>query len=219
MSEFPKTIENLDKFLLTITGASLAVPSVATAYNLDTRLVWIPIIFYFIMMITKALRYSLIFQYPELAIIERMKTWAYLFYLGITLIGNFILINFLLTSFNFIIIAVIIVPSILRLIVKYLPRKLFRREIIHMNENQERDINKILIETGSASIFFSVSVLSVNINLLDLQESSVPNILFSFALSLTLFIVGYIRERKSSILTKAFANSLINSGWYKKYKF
>ena len=217
MSEFPTTIEYLDKIFITITGASLAIPAIATAYDLDTKLVWIPIIFYFILMIYEAFRYSLIFKYPELAIIERMKTWAYLFSLGVTLIGNFFLINILPKTFNFFIAGIIIVPLLLALIVKYLPSRLFRREIIYMNANQEKDVSKILIETGSASIFFSISVLLVNISSQKLIESSIGILIINFGISLLLFVTGYIRERRSSNLTKELAISLINSGWYKKY--
>lgn len=214
MSDFPKRVERLDNFLLVIVVISLTVPEIAKSYGLDEKLMWFPIIFYTVWIIYKAYK-STNPDCRERAIIEKMRAWSYLFSLGVTFIVNYLMMYILPRTFTVFIVGVTIASSILVVIVKFLPENLFRREIISMNDSQLKEIRGILIETGSASIFFSISILILN--LLSSPESSILNIILDIIPSFILFGIGLLRERKSSNLARELSISLINSGWYRKY--
>ena len=103
------------------------------------------------------------------------------------------------------------IAVILIMVVALLPRKFFRKEIIYMNKKQEMKIYNILKETGSASIYLSISVLSLSIEFL------IENAILTLVVVFALFIYAFFREKKSSNLAHELAISLINSSWYKKY--
>lgn len=86
-----------------------------------------------------------------------------------------------------------------------------------MRKEEEKLISKMLIEAGSASIWASFSLLTVNglianaVDYTQLQEIIVP------VGAIFLLIVAYYRNRKASKFVPLIAESLINSKWHKKY--
>lgn len=217
MSELCKSIERLDNLLLAMITASFAVPTIAGAYGLDNRLVWGPVIFYAFWIGFKGFRHRIVLSYRERAIIEKMKAWFYVFSLGFTLSGNFVLLAVLPRTMSAAMIGIVVVGFILRLIHKFVPRNFFRKEIMHMNRRQEKEVYKLLEEVGSASIFLSIGVLTLFIEFARLEQFSIANAILISTVALCLFVYGVYKERKSSNLTHELAISLRNSGWYKRY--
>jgi len=217
MSELSKSIDRLDALLLTIVGASFVVPTIAEAYGLDARLVWGPVVFYAGWIIFKAFLPTIILSYHQRAVIERMRGWSYVFSLGITLLGNYIMFTLLPRTIDVFITGVFVIALVLRLILVFVPKSFFRKEIIYMSKKQRLKIQEILKDTGSASIFFSIGVLTLSIEFMGSTEFSIADATLTLAIAFALFIYGVFRERKSSNSTHELAVSLINSGWYKRY--
>lgn len=217
MSELPKPIERLDSLFKIIVGSSFAVPAVAGAYGLDARVVWVAVIFYAIWVTLKAFLPGIFLSYQERVIIDKMRGWSYVIFLAILFLSNYFMLVILPKTADVFVGGVFIVSITLRYVLMLLPRKLFRREVIYMNESQLKEIYKIFEETGSASIFFSISILTLGISSTSLVEFTALNVVILFVVPFCLFVYGIYRERLSSRLTRNLAISLVNSGWYKKY--
>lgn len=209
----------LDNLLLAVFGFSLVVPTIVQSYDLDTRLVWLPTGFYAFWILFKAYLNPKYFlsDSPERAMIERIGGWYYVFSLAITLVGNYILLGILPRTTETYFLGVSGVAFMNMLILVFLPRRLFRKEIIYMNKKQEMDVYKILRETGSASIFLSIIVLILNLEFMGSTKFSIENAILTLSIVFILFIYSFFRDKKSSKLAHELAISLINSGWYKNY--
>jgi len=55
------------------------------------------------------------------------------------------------------------------------------------------------------------------VEFVDLEEFSVPKTVVTLAIAMALFTYAVYRERRSVKLARELADSLINSGWYKRY--
>lgn len=217
MSELPKSIDRLDKLLLFCVGASFTVPSIVGAFDLDVRLVWGPVIFYAAWIIFKTVLPTIILSYPQRSIIERIRSWSYVFSLAVTFFTNYLLLVILPRTFQVFIGGVVAVGLMLRLVIVFVPRTFFKKEIMYMSKKQELEIYEILKDTGSASIFFSMGILILSVEFVDLEEFSVPKTVVTLAIAMALFTYAVYRERRSVKLARELADSLINSGWYKRY--
>jgi len=213
---------NLDILLAIIFGVSLVVPSIAQTYGLDVRLVWMPTICYILWtLITGFIKPNfLAADSVEISTIEKIKGWSYVVSLPIILILNFLLLQYAPRTgayYLFTMLAVFSVAMLLRVTILSFPKLFFRQEVIYMKKEEEKLINKMLIEAGSASIWGSFSLLTVNglianaVNYSYLQAIIVP------VSGISLLIVAYYRNRKASKFVPLIAESLINSNWYKKY--
>lgn len=216
-----KSIATLDETLLILFGASLIVPSIAEAYGVDTKILWVPIIFYaswtFIVAYYKPNRFFS--DYPERAIIERIRGWQYVFSLATTLLLNGLFFTILPKTLITIILGGLFVAFLLMLVVRFLPRGLFRKEVTFMSKHQEVQMLFVLKESGIASIRFSVSILTLNLDLLSSTESSILNTFLTSIIVIGFFVYGYKKEKDSSKLASDFAINLKNSNWFKKYSF
>lgn len=217
MSDLPKSIDRLDKLLLFLVGASFTVPSIAGSFGLDPRLVWGPVISYAAWIVFRAVLPTIILSYPQRSIVERMRGWFYLFSLAVTFFINFLMLVILPRTFEVFFVGVATVGFILMLIVAFIPRTFFRKEIVYMSKEQERRIYKILKEAGSASIFFAIGILLLSMEFVGLEEFSLPSTVMSLTTVLALFVYAVYRERKSSKLARELADSLINSAWFERY--
>lgn len=214
-----KPANTLDNLLLAIFAFSLVVPTIVQSYGLDSRLIWIPTIAYAFWILYEAyFRPSYSFSdYPELAVVERIKGWFYVFSLALTLSGNYFLMEFAPRTTGVFLLGTFSISSVLTIIVTLLPGKLFRKEITYMNKKQEREIYKILKEAGSVAIFLSILVLALNLEFLGSTELSVETAILTLFIALGMFCYAIFRRRKSLSLARELAISLVNSGWYKKY--
>lgn len=214
-----KSMNALDNLLLAIFGFSFVVPTIVQSYGLDTRLVWTPTIFYAFWILYKAYLKPSYFlsDYPERAIIERIRGWSYVFSLALTLLGNYVMMEFAPRTIDVFLLGIMSIGFMLIVIVRLLPRKFFKKEIVYMDENQEREIYMILKEAGSAAIFLSVAVVSLNLEFIGSTEFSIESAILTLFIVFALFAYAIIRERKSSNLARELAISLINSRWYKRY--
>jgi hypothetical protein len=211
----------LDEILKILFGVSLVVPSIVQSYGLDTRLVWIPILFYafWILIITYYKPNRVFSDYPERAIIEKIRGWQYVFSLAITLSMNWLLLTVIPKTIFTFFAGTITVAFLLVLVVKFLPQALFRREVTFMSKYQETKIYLILQESGAASIQFSLSVLILNLEFIASTEFAIVNIIITLLFAGALFFRALSNEKKSSRLASDFAIELKNSNWYKKYSY
>jgi hypothetical protein len=223
LEEQLKILDRLDKLLSLIITGALFVPTIANAYHLDARFSLIPIITYVSFIIYRAFVRPRIISanFNELAILEGLRGWTYVGALAVTLIGNFLMLSILPRTITVYIIGVPIISTILIWVVAIIPRTFFRNYLIYTTKEQEKETYKILREVGSASIFFSVGVLLVNMDISDFligNEHSLYESLLTFFVVLALFLYGFYRERQATKLIHELAISLFNSGFSRKLK-
>jgi L-asparagine transporter-like permease len=135
--------------------------------------------------------------------------------LPITLVLNFLAIYVLPRTFFSLLAAIMVISFILVAVVVSFPPRLFRKEIVCMEKNNERQIILMLRETGSAAILFSIAILLANFEVL--SNTSINEVVLTLLSSAFLLGYGYYRNRKSSKFAHEIAVSLINSNWRKKY--
>ncbi len=139
--------------------------------------------------------------------------------MAITLSINWLLLTVIPKTVLTFFAGTIVVALLLVLVVKALPKTLFRRALIFMTKYQETQIYLILTESGSASILFSISILILNLEFIASNEFAIINALITLVIALGLFIRAFSQEKKSLKLASDFAFSLKNSNWYKQYSF
>jgi hypothetical protein len=138
----------------------------------------------------------------------------------VTLIGNFLLLFILPRNLQNFWIGIIIVSFFLRYAVISLPKFFFKGHLMYMNENQEREIQKILINTGSASIFFSLCILNISGEVSGIllgEEHALVEVVVSSIIILGMFVYGLFREKQSLDIIRELSISLVNSGWKRRY--
>jgi len=217
MSELPKSIDRLDNLLLFIVGSSFVVPTIASAYGLDVRVVWIAVVFYAFWVTIKAFLPGVLLSYRVRIIVDKMKGWSYVAYLGVAFVGNHLMLAILPRTASVLITGVFTMGLVLNIVLALLLRKLFRREVVFMTKEQERKLYQLFQETGSASIFLSVSVLTLSIELLGMKEYSIGNVIFILLVAFALYAYATYRERKASRISRDLILSLVDSGWYERY--
>jgi len=210
---------NLDILLTIIFTISLVVPAIVQAYGFDTLLVWAPTLCYVIWatiigFITPNIRFM---DSPELSTITKIRGWSYVVALPITLILNFLLLHFTSRQDEYFIGIALTFPiaMILRRAVFSFPRIFFNQEVIYMNDEQEKQMHGMLKETGSASIWASFSLLTINSAILASTNFLLSTI--ATLIGVVAMVIAYYRHRQSSKLVCQIAESLINSKWHKKY--
>lgn len=217
MSQLPKSIERLDSLFKIIVGASFAVPGLAGAYGFDVRVVWVAVVFFTVWITLKAFLPGILLLSQERVILDKMKGWSYIIFLAVTFFSNFVMFVILPRTLDVLFIGVAVIGLVLRLALLLVPKRLFKKEIIFMNDRQVKTLYKIFEETGSASIFFSVSILTLSTGFAELKEFSLANVALILVVTFGLFVYAVYRERRSNKLTHDLAIDLLNSGWYKQY--
>jgi hypothetical protein len=198
----------------------MTLPTVFNQLNFPFQgiIIWIPIISFLLWMLLKIFSYTTITNYPEMAFIERTRAWCYCLFLMVTFPINFLLFIAIPKTYTVSLIGAFSISILLKLVYKKLLIKLFYVEILFINPKQDILLDKIFLECGSASIMYSISVLSFAIGVLFFFVSSFNDSLPNFILSLILFIYAVYREKRSKIYANDLAISLINSQWFKRFK-
>ena len=222
MAEKIKTkFSNLDNLLLFIFGASLVVPTVVQSYGFDIRFVWMPTICYIVwnVVVGYVRPNFVVVESKEQSTIERIRGWSYLVALAITLPLNFLLLQYLpktapYLSVGFLFVAIIVI--ILKVSFRLFPNFFFKQELSCMNAIELNHIRKMLLETGSASIWISFALLFINgeiVNPLLFPYSSI-----GFIVVATVFLyLAFKDNKKSNAIAIRLSESLVKNCWYKKY--
>lgn len=212
-------LEALDNILLGLFGSSFAIPALIQVYGLDIRLMAIPSIFYagwilFIGYFKPKVSFS---DFPERSRIERIRGWAYVLGLPVCLVVNTIFNFFLPKNLIMLAVGASIVGFGLQILVIAIPRRLFRKEITRMNNDEYKLLIKMLTYAGGSMIYASVAIVFVTFST---TWTSFPLlILISYlAFSAALLGIGYQRHRKSSKYAEELAASLKESERVKKLK-
>jgi hypothetical protein len=213
-----ESIRRYDTILTSLVLFSMTLPTIFNQLDFPFKgiIIWIPIISFFLWMLFKIFGYTLITNYPEMFFIERARAWCYFLFLMVTFPINFLL--FIVIPKTYIsLIGAFFISILLKLIYKKIMRKLFYPEILPMNPKQDILLDKMFVESGSASIMYSISVLSFAMVVVFFFESSFNDSLINFILSLILFIYAVYREKRSKAYANDLAISLINSRWVKNF--
>jgi hypothetical protein len=215
-NESYKSIQRLDSILPWLVGFSLIIPTIINQIDLPFKglVIWIPVISFLILMITKILGY-LIITNPEIAFVERVKAWNYFIFLIITFLGNFLLIIIIPHSIYSYFLGIILVPIFLIISRSNTTKKLFYNELLYMNSKQDKILSQLLTEVGSASIMYSMCVINL-VSLLNNNTNFIDILLISI-FSAVLFIYALYRDKKTKKDSVILVESLINSRWFMRY--
>ena len=215
-----RRIDRLDRLLLFIAGMSVsAVPAIVERCNLDVRLVLFPTVAYAIWIVFKTIVPSVLLSYPERAIMERVRGWMYLTSMALTFLAfsfGFALFSIRPASLGLTPMIGFLSGLVNYIIVRWVHTRLFRKELVHMNETQINRTDEILRNTLYASCSFSFSILWLN-GLLLMETFSFQDVMIGVIGSLLVFVPGVYFERKATNLTHELAVSLLNSRWFDKY--
>ena len=190
------------------------------AFNIDSKLAWIPIILYILWILYKGwYKIKVVFSnYIERSFIARVNAWNYLLSLAYALVGNWYILTYLPKTINTFLLTIPF-GLILSIFVAYLPRFLYKKEITYMNNEQEKMLFNTLQESGTSSIWLSILVINANTNIFE-HTNNINNIptLAVMIIFYGLFIYRIsLSEKKGNRISSELAISLINSRWYRRY--
>jgi len=212
---FKERMEPLDKLFTLFFLFSPIVIGIATSFGMDLRLLWFPMIMFFVWTLYIYWyrgKYQLYVE-EELSLIERARGLTYFFGFVATFVLNSFLV-FYPTLENQLIVIVLVGFSLL-FVTLTVPRTFFLKQTSLFNRQQKMILHEILFLVGSVSIYYSMAVATINLVIIQgLGFLADAVVLFSLS-TLTIFI--YQRERKSRKLANELALSLKETNWMGRF--
>lgn len=212
---FRERIEPLDKLFTLFFLFSPIVIGIATSFGMDLRLLWFPMIMFFVwtLYIYWYRGTYQLYEEEELSLIERVRGLTYFFGFVATFVLNSYLV-FYPTLENQLIVIVLVGFSLL-FVTLTVPRTFFLKQTSLFNWQQKMILHEILFLVGSVSIYYSMTVATINLVITQGLGSLVDAIALVSLSVLTIFI--YQRERKSRKLAHELAISLKETNWIGRF--
>lgn len=220
-------MEPLDNLFLALFTISFAVPAIGQSFGMDPKLLWMPT-FMFAIWTLYIGYYRGVWKfrdYPELAMVERMRGWSYLLNLAGTLIANGILF-FSLIRMEVVgaFIGFLLAGGLPVLFTFVVTRTLFEKETLLFTSSQRKKFIEVSSEVGSASISLSVSIVTTNFYLLFPilafpLSTLIMLITLGIILQALLLLRASIYEMRSRHLAYSLANWLKESRWWRRYSY
>lgn len=194
---------------------ALGVSYIAVFIPLVTFLAWTIYIYYY--------RARYLFQdSKELALLERVRGFAYFFGLVTTFISSGLLYSFRELTNQIVIGAIMLI--ILFILDWFVPKFFFSPQTLFFRKDQRTKLGKMVFKVNSAAIYFSSIVSTLNIaftTYITTEISIIGSVLF-FAVMLGAIspfaFLTYYEEKRSRKLSFDLAISLKQSKWVKKYE-
>jgi len=221
---FEERMDPLDKLFLMISMFSSIVVGIATSLGLDLRLLWIPLLSYLGWSIY-IYWYRGVYQLreeKERSLIERIRGLSYVigFVITFTLNGCWIFyLDFIVDTTRRLVgsLAVIILVVILLLVITLgIPKTFFLKQTRLFSKPQMASLYKILRETGTVSIYFSVLIMTIN-SFKTVLDFLSPISIFSFLVFGFYSIKIHNAEKESRKLSHELALSLRKTRWLRKF--
>jgi hypothetical protein len=212
---FKERMEPLDELFTLFFLFSPIVIGIATSFKMDLRLLWFPMIMFFIWTLYIYWyrgKYQL-YEEEELSLIERARGLTYFF----SFVATFILNSFVVfyPTWENRLIVIVLVGFSLFVVMVAIPRTFFFKQTNLFNEKQKMTLYKILSLVTSVSIYFSMTVAIIN-SIMYQHLGFLADIIVLGFLSLPVIFI-YQREKKSRKLANDLAISLKDTRWMGRY--
>lgn len=192
------------------------VIGIATSLGMDLKLLWIPMIMFFVwaLYIYQYRGNYQLYKEKELSLIERARGLMFFFSSIVTFILNgFVVFH---PTWQNRVIVIVSVGISLKIIEIGIPRAFFSEQTALFNNQQKRTFRRVLSLVGSVSIYYSTMVAVINL-LMYQNVNLLTNIVALSILSFPIIVI-YRRERKSRKFAESLAISLKDTRWLRRYE-